>query len=661
MNGRQRLIISGEIRKYLKKAPIDLIVFGHGTDEFHLEFVTDKLYDEFRDVRNSENTNRPDCYLKIVHPNDIVNLRNVISTANIADGTKISCDVRLKPISSHRYQWYRINVCSNAVDEENFLVFLVLTNINDIRNSTDKQKERSDKNENLLSTILNTTQVPIFWKDNKRRFLGANEAFKRYYGFEKDEDFIGKNDEEMNWHPDPGLFKDDEEEVLNGAATYMVHGKCMQNGEIRDILATKNPIYEGDSIVGLVGSFLDMTESYRQEREINTLNDKLNVSLENERKTNQSINEFLSRMSHEIRTPMNAIMGLAELTMDKTDNEEVKKALKNIKSSCTYLLGIVNDVLAIRKVETGNVSLTFAKVDIHEIIEDVKTIIEPLADQKDIYLNIKENNVTEDTCIADKQRVEQILINILSNAMKFTDYHGYVEFTISQKILKNDIEMTFIIKDNGCGMSQTFLQKIFKPFAQENKDVEKYGEGTGLGLAISKRYANLMKGDITVESIDGFGSTFTVNVRLGRCEGEYADEPVKTIDDIGKSLKGKRILLIEDNSINIDVATGMLNKIGVLVESAKDGIDGCDKFASSAPGYYNAILMDLQMPRRDGYESTKIIRNLKRHDAALIPIVAMSADIFEESKRRAINMGMDSYISKPINSNELYKILSQLT
>lgn len=662
MSNKQRFLISGEIRKYLKKLPIDLIIFAYSDKEFCLELVTDKVYEKFRDSRNPGESYMPDMYTKVVHPNDVANLRNIFLTANLANGEQIYADVRLKPMSDHRYRWYRVSIFSQKVKDEDYLIYVSLMNINELQIRNDNQEAKSEQNESLLDTVLNTTQVPIFWKDKNRRFLGANEAFRNYYGFTRDEDFIGKNDEEMNWHPDPVLFKDDEENVLQGDATYMVHGKCMQGNELRDILATKNPLYQNGEVVGLVGSFMDITENYRRESEISALNEKLNAALESERRTNQSINEFLSRMSHEIRTPMNAIMGLAELTLHKTDDPEICDVFRKIRSSCTYLLGIVNDILDIRKVEGGNVSLVVARNSIDEFVEDIRLIIDPLAEEKEIQFSVIDKNITERLCIADKQRVEQILVNLLSNAIKFTDPHGHVELIISQELSKNDMEMIFTVKDNGCGISPLFLQKIFRPFAQENRDVVRYGTGTGLGLTIAKRFAVLMKGDITVESVEGFGSTFVASMRLGRCaEDKVVPEKQKeTGTDMVVKLKGRRVLLVEDNAINIEVAQGILNEVGITVDCATDGAMGCNMYEKSAPGFYDAILMDLQMPIRDGFEATRIIRAMDRKDAANIPIVAMSADVFEESMRKAINMGMDGYISKPINIQQLYQTLNRL-
>ncbi|WP_051226405.1 PAS domain-containing hybrid sensor histidine kinase/response regulator [Butyrivibrio sp. MC2013] len=662
MSKGQRHFISGDYRKAMSKLPALLVVFSYDGNIFRLELASDRVYEKFGCASSDNKDDDSEIYKRIVHPNDVTSLRNMLLTANMAPGEDICMDARLKAVGGHRYQWYRVTINSVAASDNASLIYVNLSNVNDLHYNNDKVKASNDKNEVLLNTILNTTQVPIFWKDSNRKFLGANEAFRKYYGFTKDSDFIGKNDEEMNWHPEPALFKNDEEEVLKGASTYMVRGKCMQGTELRDIMATKNPVYENGKIVGLVGSFMDVTETYRQERLITALNEKLNKALEAERRSNQYINDFLSRMSHEIRTPMNAIMGIAELASHKTRDPEMLDSLHKIASSCEYLLGIVNDVLDIRRIEDGNLTLIVEKTGIDDILDDVRNIILPVAEKKGVSVSIEEADIEERQFIADRKRISQILVNLLGNAVKFTDANGSVSLGISQASRGKDLVMTFTVRDTGCGISPSFMQKLFRPFTQENRDKKRFGEGSGLGLAISRRFANLMHGDISVESTEGVGSVFTVVVRVGHCKQDEEDTAAasQSKEGVRSKLCGKRILLFEDNSLNVEVAAGILGEAGIIVDSASDGFEGCDKFARVEEGYYDGILMDLQMPGCDGYEATRTIRQMDRKDAQDIPIIAMSADVFEESMRKAINMGMDSYISKPINSRQLFQILERL-
>ena len=474
---------------------------------------------------------------------------------------------------------------------------------------------------------------------------------------------MGKTDEEMKWHPDPGSFMDDEQSVLNGESTYLVHGKCRCRGEVRDILSSMSPIYRNGKIIGLVGSFVDVTERYRQDRKISALNDQLNTALERERISARAINEFLSRMSYEIRTPMNAVIGLSHLAMDKTEENPTRDYLEKIAVSGEYLLGILNDVLDLRKIEGGDITLMPSRCSIHEILNTAGTLTQPLAKSGNVTFTISEEGIRNRYGICDQKRVEQILINLLSNAVKFTDPGGRVELSVKQEFLSDRMRVTFVVKDTGCGMSPEFLVRLFEPFSQENRDPGRYGAGTGLGLAIARRFARLMGGDIIADSREGIGSTFEASVMFGLCSQEEIEQTRKeeqSVQESDTALKGKKVLIAEDNELNIEVATAILEQINIQVETAANGREALDKFNQSQAGDYAAILMDLQMPVMDGYEATQQIRSMNRADASEVPIIAMSADVLEESVRKAMGKGMDGYISKPINHDQLFRTLKKL-
>ncbi|MBQ4303654.1 MAG: response regulator, partial [Lachnospiraceae bacterium] len=260
----------------------------------------------------------------------------------------------------------------------------------------------------------------------------------------------------------------------------------------------------------------------------------------------------------------------------------------------------------------------------------------------------------------DKMRVEQILVNLLQNAVKFTERGGRVSLKCYQHEQKGIADTFFTVEDNGCGISPQFLPKMFRPFAQENKNPSKYGSGTGLGLTISRTFARMMDGDITVESRDGEGSVFRVLVRLEVCDEDEgaADGGAAVCYD---ALAGKKILLAEDNLINQEVALGILARVGIHADLAGDGADVLEKFAASPPFFYDAVLMDIQMPRMTGFEAAEAIRSLEREDAKTVPVIAMSADIFEQSVNRATEAGMSGYLTKPLDMDVLYReLLRQL-
>ena len=519
------------------------------------------------------------------------------------------------------------------------------------------ERVQSRMNQLLFREVLGQTRDCIFWKDTERRFVGVNQAFLDFCGFESEKELIGKTDEDMGWHPDPEPFRRDELRVLQGESTMLVHGTCMIRGKVRDILATKAPIYDGQTIIGFVGSFIDVTEDYARRREIERLDHELKKALDSERAANRNMTQFVSRMSHELRTPMNAVIGLSSLGMQTTDLDTAVEYLHKINSSGQYLLGIINDVLDINKIEGGQFRLVEENANLSDLFQAVDLIIRPLADAKGVHLLIDDNGLVIGNAICDRLRIQQILINLLNNAVKFTDAGGTVTMQVQQSVIHGRLRMTFLISDTGCGMSEEFQKRIFQPFVQENRNPGKYGTGTGLGLAISRTLARQMGGDITVESHESAGTVFTVTILLGIDRGETGRAgrlPGEETDE--RRYAGMRILLAEDNELNREVAVGLFSLMGLLVVCAKDGQEAVDLFRASPPDYYDAVFMDLQMPVKSGYEAAQEIRAL----SGSIPIVAMTADVFDASMMKARSCGMNDYITKPLDRKQILRIVREI-
>jgi PAS domain S-box-containing protein len=366
----------------------------------------------------------------------------------------------------------------------------------------------------LFEILVNTTQDCIFWKDTQRRFVGVNKAFLKFYGFDSDEAVIGKTDEDMGWHPDPLPFMEDELRVLRGESTHNVHGLCIVKGEVRTIMATKTPIYSGDEIIGLVGSFVDITEEQQRIAKIerlSRLNDRL---LDNEKRANRRMAEFLSRMSNEIKMPMNAISALSYLGMNQTDVSILKSDMRKIYTSSHYLGSLLSDLLDIDKIDGGNLNLEPAAASLDEIVDGVENVTRAMAKNKNVNLIINRNYKGNPQIMCDLGRTQQMVINLTSNAVKFSDRDDTVELTVTAERTKKSYKITFVVVDEGCGMNSSFMPSLFMPFAREKRNPSKYGAGTGLGLAVSKRLAGLMHGDITAESEEGLGSTFTAQIEL---------------------------------------------------------------------------------------------------------------------------------------------------
>lgn len=388
--------------------------------------------------------------------------------------------------------------------------------------------------------------------------------------------------------------------------------------------------------------------------EINRKNEQLEIVAKKAESAAQAKSEFLSRMSHDIRTPMNAIIGLTHLAEEEENLQKVKEYLYNIDTSSDFLLGLTNDILDMSKIENGELTLKEDSYTKEEFRNAINTVIKPLMDKKDIHFIFRLAANAE--CIrVDRLRYNQIFFNLLSNAAKFTPKGGTVEF-ITEELppLDGKKGIRFHIKDNGIGMSKEFLPHLYNPFSQERAKGGEDVKGTGLGLPIVKSLVDIMGGNISVTSEIGKGTEFIVELYVPETEPA---EKIPVSDAMGENLKGARILLVEDNDINIYVAQLILEKAGCVVEIAKGGKEAVEHFEASEKNYYDAILMDVRMPVMNGIEATKTIRALDREDAATVPIIAMTADAFDEERKKTIEAGMNYHLSKPIEPKVLYQVL----
>lgn len=404
----------------------------------------------------------------------------------------------------------------------------------------------------------------------------------------------------------------------------------------------------------------DVTETYlREQATVNNLRDAL---LEAE-KANSAKTEFVSRISHDIRTPLGIITNMTDFAFQDIDNKaKLTDDLKKISASTTFLLSLINDVLDISKIDSGKIELKMEPYLFSDYVSNVRNMLEPLCQEKGLHLELKTHSVVP-IILTDHIRLNQITLNLLSNAVKYTPPGGTISFVADGKRRPDgDIDCLLIVKDTGIGMSDSFQKIMFEPFTQEfdNPLRDKNTKGTGLGLSIVKKLVDFFGGHLSVKSVLGQGTAITITfvakeskpVAIRQEPATQAFSPSEA-----NSLAG-RVLLAEDNEINQEIEKRMLDVLGIQVESALNGKEALETFKASAPGYYQAILMDIQMPIMNGYEATEKIRLLERPDAKTIPIIAMTADAFSAAVEHSKAVGMSAYITKPLYLTTLKETLS---
>ena len=395
------------------------------------------------------------------------------------------------------------------------------------------------------------------------------------------------------------------------------------------------------------------------------LNDKLEIALKKAEDASLAKTRFLNNMSHDIRTPMNAILGYAQLMVNELKGKnlpEISEYLKKLQQSGNLLLSIINNVLDMAQIESGRMEIDENYGRIEDIRQTLFEIFGDEAKKKNLVLQYT-INVEHENILTDTTKVKEIFVNILSNAIKYTSSGGSVKVSVDELPCDEDGYMMVRtrVSDTGIGMSQEYLTNIFEAFTREQNTTKSKIAGTGLGMSIVKKYVDLLGGTITVESELGKGSTFTVTLKHRIADESYYVK--KYIEESGTGseiLEGRNILLAEDNDLNAEIAEAILESAGLKIERVEDGIQCVNRIEKMPADTYDMILMDIQMPQMDGYKATQAIRNLPDEDKASIPIVAMTANAFEEDKRDAIAAGMNGHIAKPIQVDKMLSILSEV-
>ena len=461
----------------------------------------------------------------------------------------------------------------------------------------------------------------------------------------------------------PELFMDKirQELIDKGNCEYIVHIHD-RKGELR---TKKLHFIDYDLETGIC--FFTQIDITKQLIEEERRQKELRDALKQAKAGSEAKTEFFSRMSHDLRTPMNGILGLANLSLEEKDPKVIRENLEKINGAGDYLLGIINDTLGFQKIQSGKISLMPKVYYSKDILADVIGILAGAAKAKGVEFKVVNENARLNSYVkVDTLRFKQIIINIVSNAIKFTPPGGTVEYYIKTlKHEKNIDHDMVVIKDNGIGMSKEFLKDgIFKPFSQDLKQDVDNQQGTGLGLSIVKEIVKMMGGTIEVESELGKGTTFTIYLDVETVPENEAKLALKEssvkIDEAKEILKGKHILIAEDQVLNAEVLSKLLKKVGCTVTWCKNGLECLDFFKTSDKGHFAEILMDMRMPIMGGVEATKAIRKLERSDAKTIPIIATTANAYDEDVRITKAAGMNGHIAKPIEPQKLYITMAEV-
>ncbi len=523
------------------------------------------------------------------------------------------------------------------------------------------EQKKNEGQRVLLNTIFSASPDLMWYKDIHGKYLAVNPRFGS---------MVDKKPSELVGHTATELFplekvqmyvQRDAEVMRKKTAVYSEEVFEFGDGHIETVDSVRTPIFDSKgTLVGILGVSRDVSNRVTIETELRNTQKELNLAVVAANKASKSKSEFLARMSHEIRTPMNAIIGMTNIAKRKLEagvmvKNELIAHIKQIEISAKHLLGLLNDILDISKIEAGKIELTNDTFDLPKFVENVAAIIRPRCVEKNIEFDVIITNFTHTIFKSDELRLRQVIINLLGNAVKFTPECGTITFTVSQVQEQDGKSLIhFAVSDTGIGISAQSQERLFIPSEQGGGEITKQYGGTGLGLSISRSIVNLFGGEISVNSIINQGSTFFFEIWMAQDDTPIQEVPLQ---DACAALVGKRILLVDDVDINRLIVVEQLAEAKLIIDEANDGHIAVDMFANSPEGYYNLILMDLQMPQMDGCTAAKAIRQLPREDAKSVPIIALTANVFAEDIDKAIAHGMNAHLAKPLEYDKLLTLL----
>ncbi len=508
-----------------------------------------------------------------------------------------------------------------------------------------------------ISEIYSTT-VLVDFKSNNLKVLKASEKISNVFGKTDNDYDVFLNicdlyiDEEYREGHRAFIDMSTMQERLEGKKNIGFAYKDVNDTWYQTVIIPREKDENGNAVSAVLAT-RDVTEQVEREREYN---EKLIKSVQEANKANIAKTDFLRRMSHDVRTPINGIRGMLEIANHfPNDMEKQTECRKKIWSASGYLLDLVNDILDMSKLESGEITLENVPFNYNSVVNDVVSMTKVQANERDITFDVIDNGSIENpNIIGSPLHLRRIYMNIVSNAVKYTPAKGSVTLCTREiKISPNRSEYEFICYDTGIGMSKEFQKHMFEPFTQENSDVRTSYKGTGLGLAITKSLVEKMGGSISVLSEKGRGTTFSVKIPFEINKNAKEDDNSLQTAQESDLIKGVKVLLVEDNDLNMEIAEFILENEGAIVTKAWNGQQAVDIFRESKPGDIDVILMDLMMPELNGIQATKLIRSMNRADASTIPIIAMTANAFKEDMEMSREAGMNEHLAKPLDSQKI--------
>jgi PAS domain S-box-containing protein len=532
-----------------------------------------------------------------------------------------------------------------SVKEKNILSSLLTRTSADLKKVSDSLKIRAEQ----LSVLLSTIPAYVYFKDTRLRYIIVNRHFADFAGMPAAE-IEGKTAGEVI----PGMnalrIIETEKEVLKtGTAQYELEEPVVFNGIERWISTSLAPVKDpAGSIIGLTGIIRDVTERREYETALRQAKELAEAGT-------QAKNEFIASVSHEFRTPMNGILGLAEMMKNTTLDEAQEDLLKGIVTSAENLLVLVNDLLDFSAIEAGKMELDFHPFMLDRVLDDCFYALEMKAREKSLDFSVSVQPGVPNHLYGDSKRLSQILLNLVNNAVKFTEKGGIAVSVMQEERASARIWLRFEVRDTGIGIPSDAIGSLFKVFSRVRQERQKLVSGTGLGLSICRKLTDILGGEIGVESVAGSGSLFWFTLPFDK-DGPRVLNPSRKVRNPSHSFNGKRVLVAEDNLINQKIVAFQLRRLGFLVDLTDNGAMAYERYLAET---YDLVILDIQMPVMDGFEVARRIRMLEKTKGGHIPVVALTANAMKGDREQYLAAGMDAYVSKPFTVETLLEAIEE--